>query len=49
MDPESFDVLGKWELDRGPQQLGYDFWWHLGFDTLDHQRMGHAQHGEQRA
>jgi selenium-binding protein 1 len=21
MDPESFDVLGKWELDRGPQYL----------------------------
>jgi selenium-binding protein 1 len=34
MDPESFNVLGKWELDRGPQKLAYDFWWHLGFDTL---------------
>ena len=34
MDHESFDVLGKWELDRGPQKLSYDFWWHLGFDTL---------------
>ena len=34
MDPESFDVLGKWELDRGPQYLAYDFWWHLGFDTM---------------
>jgi len=34
MDPESFDVLGKWELDRGPQKLAYDFWWHLGFDTV---------------
>jgi methanethiol oxidase len=34
MDHESFDVLGKWELDRGPQNLAYDFWWHLGFDTL---------------
>jgi selenium-binding protein 1 len=34
MDHQSFDVLGKWELDRGPQQLAYDFWWHLGFDTL---------------
>jgi methanethiol oxidase len=34
LDPESFEVLGKWELDRGPQQLHYDFWWHLGFDTL---------------
>jgi methanethiol oxidase len=34
LDPESFDVLGKWEIDRGPQVLHYDFWWHLGYDTL---------------
>jgi methanethiol oxidase len=34
MDQESFDVLGKWELNRGPQELAYDFWWHLGFDTV---------------
>lgn len=34
MDPESFDVLGKWEVDRGPQNLAYDFWWHLGYDTM---------------
>jgi selenium-binding protein 1 len=34
MDPESFDILGKWELDRGPQFLAYDFWWHLGHDTM---------------
>ena len=34
LDPESFDVLGRWELDRGPQYLSYDFWWHLGYDTL---------------
>ena len=34
MDPETFDVLGKWELDRGPQYLAYDFWWHLGCDTM---------------
>jgi len=34
MDPESFNVLGKWEVDRGPQQLAYDFWWHLGYDTM---------------
>ena len=25
MDPDSFDVLGKWEMDRGPQNLAYDF------------------------
>ena len=34
MDPESFDVRGRWELDRGPQHLAYDFWWHLGCDTM---------------
>jgi methanethiol oxidase len=34
MDHESFEVLGKWELERGPQKLAYDFWWHLGFDTI---------------
>jgi selenium-binding protein 1 len=30
MDQESFEPLGRWEVDRGPQQLGYDAWWHLG-------------------
>ncbi|WP_437671699.1 selenium-binding protein SBP56-related protein [Sorangium sp. So ce131] len=34
LDCESFDVLGRWEIDRGPQHLHYDFWWHLGHDTL---------------
>jgi methanethiol oxidase len=34
IDHDSFDILGKWELDRGPQYLAYDFWWHLGFDTV---------------
>jgi methanethiol oxidase len=33
LDHESFDVLGQWEVDRGPQYLGYDFWWHLGYDV----------------
>ncbi|HWB98952.1 MAG TPA: selenium-binding protein SBP56-related protein [Bryobacteraceae bacterium] len=34
MDPESFEIRGRWELDRGPQFLAYDFWWHLGYDTM---------------
>ncbi len=34
MDPETFEVQGRWELDRGPQYLAYDFWWHLGCDTM---------------
>jgi methanethiol oxidase len=33
LDHESFDVLGQWEVERGPQFLAYDFWWHLGFDV----------------
>ena len=23
-----------WENDRGPQELAYDFWWHLNFGTV---------------
>jgi selenium-binding protein 1 len=34
LDHDSFDVLGRWEVDRGPQYLAYDFWWHLGLDVL---------------
>jgi selenium-binding protein 1 len=34
LDHESFDILGRWEIDRGPQHLHYDFWWHLGHDTM---------------
>ncbi len=34
LDHESFDVRGRWEVDRGPQYLGYDAWWHINFDTL---------------
>ena len=26
--------VGRWEIDRGPQQLAYDIWWHLGCDTM---------------
>jgi selenium-binding protein 1 len=34
LDHDSFDVLGRWEIDRGDQFLHYDFWWHLGHDTM---------------
>ena len=34
MDHDSFNVLGRWEMDRGPQHLAYDFWWHLGHDVM---------------
>ncbi|HEX4153219.1 MAG TPA: selenium-binding protein SBP56-related protein [Steroidobacteraceae bacterium] len=33
LDHDSFDVLGRWEIDRGPQYLAYDFAWHLGHDV----------------
>jgi selenium-binding protein 1 len=34
LDHDSFDPLGQWELDRGPQRLAYDVWWNIGYDTL---------------
>jgi len=34
MDHQTFEVRGAWEKDRGPQRLAYDFWWHLGHDTM---------------
>ena len=34
MDHQTFKVKGQWEKDRGPQQLAYDFWWHLGHDVM---------------
>ena len=34
LDCDTFDVLGQWEVDRGPQYFAYDFWWHLGHDAM---------------
>ncbi len=34
LDCDTFDVIGAWEADRGPQYLAYDFWWHLGHDVM---------------
>jgi methanethiol oxidase len=34
LDHYTFDVLGPWEADRGPQYFAYDFWWHLGHDVM---------------
>ncbi|MFC4907850.1 selenium-binding protein SBP56-related protein [Actinomadura gamaensis] len=34
LDHDSFDVLGRWEVDRGPQHLAYDAWWHIAHDVL---------------
>jgi hypothetical protein len=33
-DCETFDILGRWEIDRGPQNLHYDFWWNLPRDYM---------------
>jgi selenium-binding protein 1 len=34
LDHETFELKGPWEMERGPQYLSYDFWWHLGQDTM---------------
>ncbi len=34
MDCETFDILGRWEIDRGSQNLQYDFWWNLPRDYM---------------
>jgi selenium-binding protein 1 len=34
MDCETFDILGRWDIDRGPQNLHYDFWWNLPRDYM---------------
>jgi methanethiol oxidase len=34
MDCETFDVIGRYEIDRGPQDKHYDFWWNLPRDYM---------------
>jgi selenium-binding protein 1 len=34
LDSDTFEVKGRWEIERGPQYLSYDFAWHLGSDTM---------------
>jgi len=34
MDCETFDILGRYEMDRGAQTMGYDFWWNLPRDYM---------------
>ena len=34
LDHDTFEVKGRWEKQRGPQNLAYDFWWHLGHDVM---------------
>ena len=32
--PRDVRCRGRWEMDRGPQYLAYDFAWHLGYDIV---------------
>ena len=34
MDCETFEILGRWEIDRGSQLKHYDFWWNLPRDYM---------------
>ncbi|ABK74613.1 selenium-binding protein SBP56-related protein [Mycolicibacterium smegmatis] len=34
IDHNTFEVIGPWEIDRGPQLFAYDVWWHRDFDTV---------------
>lgn len=34
MDCETFDIRGRWEMDRGAQKMHYDFWWNLPRDYM---------------
>ena len=34
LDHDTFEVLRRWESERGPQYLAYDAWWHLNQNTL---------------
>ena len=34
LDCESFDPLGAFEVDRGPQRFSYDLWWHIAYDRM---------------
>jgi selenium-binding protein 1 len=33
LDHDSFEPRRSWEKERGPQQLAYDFAWHMGHET----------------
>ena len=34
LDHETLELKGPWERERGPQELAYDFWWHLNLGTV---------------
>ena len=34
LDCETFDIIGRYEIDRGAQSKHYDFWWNLPRDYM---------------
>ncbi|KAJ9639623.1 Methanethiol oxidase [Knufia peltigerae] len=34
LDHQTFNVVGAWETDHGPQRHSYDAWWHMNKNTL---------------
>lgn len=34
LDCQSFDIIGRYEMDRGAQDKHYDFWWNLPRDYM---------------
>ncbi len=34
LDHDTFEPYEQWELERGPQYLAYDFWWHLNHNIM---------------
>lgn len=34
LDHFNFDVIGPWEIERGDQEVAYDFWWHIAHDVM---------------
>ncbi|MDC0947728.1 selenium-binding protein SBP56-related protein [Gammaproteobacteria bacterium] len=34
LDCETFEIRGRWEIDRGSQDKQYDFWWNLPRDYM---------------
>ena len=49
MDCETFEILGRYEMDRGRQDKHYDFWWNLPRDYMVSSRMGPAAAVRERA
>jgi methanethiol oxidase len=34
LDCETFEIRGQWEMDRGAQEMSYDFWWNIPHDYM---------------